>query len=77
MVYLSDEEDRNEFAKRAAQDFAKFPDHSTFGDVKPGSYLALRWGMGEDCVLVLKLDENFEPINYQQLVNGYKKFKIS
>lgn len=68
MVYLSEEEAQIEFAKKAAEDFAKFPDHCTYGELGPGSYLAMRHGMGGDCVLVLKLDENFEPTNYQQLV---------
>lgn len=63
-----DETKQLAFAEKAAADFAAHPDHATFGDCEPGSFLAIRWGMGGDCVLVLKLDEFHEPTNYQQLV---------
>lgn len=56
------------FARKAAAHFAVHDLHSSYGDLKPGSLLALRWGLGNDCVLVVRLDENFEPCNYQQLI---------
>lgn len=57
------------FAEKAAAHFAKQPMHSSYGDTTPGSLLGLRWGLGEDCVLVLKLDENHIPTNYQNIVD--------
>jgi hypothetical protein len=33
----------------------------------------MRWGMGGDCVLVLKLDEDFELVNYQQIIRTVKE----
>ena len=59
-----------EFAKRAANFFEKSDHHYSFtdGDVEQGCKIALRWGLGRDCVLVIKLDEFFEPIIYKQLV---------
>ena len=59
-----------EFARAAAKNFAAHPEKSTFskGALEPGCFLALRWGLGEDCVLVVKLDENHTPINYAQLI---------
>jgi hypothetical protein len=68
MVYMSQEEAQIRFAKEAAKDFAEHSEHISFGSAEPGSFLALRWGLGGDCVLVLKLDEDFIPTNYQQLV---------
>jgi hypothetical protein len=59
---------RLKFAEDAAAAFKKDPNMATYGDVTAGSFLALRWGMGNDCVLVVKLDENDEPVNFQQLV---------
>lgn len=56
-----------EFAYKAAKDFAANKNHATFGDIAPGNFLALRWGMGGDCVLVVKLDW-CEPTNYTGLV---------
>ena len=59
-----------EFAKKAAKAFAGNSELSTFsyGAPTPGSFLALRWGLGEDCVLVIKIDENHTPTNYAQLI---------
>lgn len=68
LTTVEEELEKIEFAKKAALDFEMHPDHSTCGSLEPGSYLAIRWGLGNDCVLVLKLDENFESINYQNLV---------
>ena len=56
------------FVKQAVKRFGESPGLATFGDVRPGEYLALRWGMGEDCVLVIRLDKNFEPINFHQAI---------
>jgi hypothetical protein len=73
MVYWSDLEEEMAFAQRAAKHFAEHPEHSSFGDLKPGSFLALRWGIGNDCVVILKLDEHFEPTNYQQLIRKFQR----
>lgn len=56
------------FAKKAADWFGKNPKGMTYsadGDLTPGSLLAIRWGMDMDCVVVVKLDECFQPVNYQ------------
>ena len=65
------------FAKKAARSFAEHPNFSSFSlkSIEPGCFLALRWGLGDDCVLVLKLDENHIPTNYTQLIRKYKKEK--
>jgi hypothetical protein len=67
MTTKDEELARLAFAEKAAEDFIKNPKHWSYGDLTPGSLLAIRWGMGEDCVLVLKLDEYHENVNYQQL----------
>lgn len=71
-VYLSEELVQIEFAKKAARHFATHSEHSTFtdGEVVPGCLFAVRWGLGDDCVLVLKLDEMHTPTNYYQLVRS-------
>ncbi len=72
-VYLSEELEQIEFAKRAAKCFqenAKFRSYTDGGEIQPGGLLALRWGLGDDCVLVLKLDEAHVPVNYQQLAKA-------
>lgn len=67
MTTRRDEQERLAFAERAARHFAANPDHASFGDVEPGTFLALRWGMGDDCVLVVRLTDE-PPVNYQGLV---------
>ena len=75
MTYINDEIETQEFAKLAAERFAGNKELYSFTKDKiiPGCLFALRWGLGEDCVVVFKLDENFEPINFQQLVKKYTK----
>lgn len=71
MVHLSDELAQIEFAKSAAEYFAAHPAKASYGEIAPGQLLALRWGLGDDCVLVLKLDELHVPTNYAQLVREF------
>jgi len=68
MTTKSEELARLAFAEKAAVDFAEYPQHATYGDIGCGLFLAIRWGMGNDCVLVVRQDENDEAVNYQQLI---------
>lgn len=70
MTTVSEEETLMVFAKKAAQDFKDHPDHASYGEIGEGNFLALRWGMGNDCVLVLKQDEYWQPVNFQGLVKA-------
>lgn len=74
MIYMSEDEEVREFAKKAAMFFAKHEGHRTYanGPVEAGCLLAMRWGLGDDCVVVVRLDEDFEPVNYQQLIRQYE-----
>ncbi len=67
-VSVSEELRQLRFAKEAARHFAAHPDISSFGDIEPGALLALRWGLADDCVVVLRLDRDFIPTNYRRLV---------
>jgi hypothetical protein len=71
-VYPTELRDEMAFAERAAASFAENPTHWTFagGDPEPGQLLALRWGLGNDCVLVVKLDAEHEPTLYAQLIRA-------
>lgn len=68
MTSVEEEESLLKVVKDAAENFEGNPKHASFGDLTPGSYLALRWGLGEDCILILKLDHYFENRNYQQAI---------
>ena len=72
MTSISDTEELLDFVKKAANHFSQNEQHSTFGDLIPGSYLAIRWGLGNDCVLVLKVDENSQIVVFQQAINKEK-----
>jgi hypothetical protein len=70
MTTEREELERLEFARKAAAHFAEHPEHCsyTLGDIVPGVFLALRWGLDKDCVLVLKLDEYERPVNFQNII---------
>lgn len=68
MTSIASEESLVAFAAMVAARFAADPRLATLGDLKPGSLLAIRWGLGDDCVLVVRLDEEFEPVNFQQAI---------
>lgn len=71
MTHINAEEATADFAKRAADLFHNDPRKHTFTDsgrLVPGELFAIRWGMGNDCVVVFRIDEDFEPINFQELI---------
>jgi len=75
ITYLDEEQKVLDFVRAAAEHFEKHPKHYSFttGEIEPGCLLALRWGLGEDCVLIFRLDEYFQPIIFQQAINREEK----
>ena len=71
MIYAEEVSKELDFARRAAERFAKDEKLFTYGDIESGGFLALRWGLGEDCVVVVKIDSDHIPTNYQQLIREY------
>lgn len=73
IVYMSDDDEVRYFAKKAAMFFAKHEDYCTFtrGGIEAGELFAVKFGIDNDCVVVFRIDKNFEPINYQQLIDKY------
>ena len=69
-ICLKEEKERADFALRAAANFAKYPEHSVYTDAEiiPGCEIGLRWGLDNDCVLVLQFAEFVEPVLYAQVV---------
>lgn len=77
MTYASRERETIEFAEKAARHFKAHPKCWTYssGELAEGDcLLALRWGCGDDCVVVVKLDEYFGAINFQELVRSVGDF---
>ncbi len=70
MTTLEEEKELITFVESAAKCFEENPKYITFtlGAVEPGCYLGIRWGLGEDCILVVKLDDNFGAVNFQNVI---------
>ena len=71
LIDMRTEDELEDFARAAAATFAKDPMAATYSGVMPidvSKYIAVRWGMAHDCVLVLKLDEQFEPVCYRGII---------
>lgn len=71
IVNAEHEMKRIQFAEKAARYFALHPECYSFSDVdlSPGCLLAMRCELDDDCVLVLKLDDYFEPTKYQNIIS--------
>jgi hypothetical protein len=72
MTSVNRELDIVDFVKRAAEYFEANPEGATFGDIEPDSLLAIRWGLGNDCVLVVRLHEYEQSVVYQQAIKKEK-----
>ena len=61
-------EDKIEFAKKAGKAFEKEGVY-TFtenGEIEEFEYFAVKWGLGDDCVLVFRIGD--EPIIFKQFI---------
>jgi hypothetical protein len=58
---------RMDFAKKAAEHFAANPNHWTFGEIGADELLGLRWGCGNDCVLVIRQADE-EAVIFGQII---------
>lgn len=72
-IYMSDEEERQAFARKAAAWFVKHPEHRTYtdGEILPGKWFASKWGLDENCVVVFKIDADHGVTNYQELMREF------
>lgn len=71
MVILDlDEEQRIlDFAKKAARNFRDTKNVTyTSSEIAEGCLFAVKWGCADTSVLVFKLDENFEPRVFEDLI---------
>jgi hypothetical protein len=74
-VYESDVLEELEFARRAGAKFSADPRMWSYSDeeIQPGILIALRWGLGDDCVLVMRLHDYFTPTIYAQMARATPK----
>ena len=69
-VDINDDDEVKTFALLAAKAFAKNDVLRTFtnGDIEPNCLFAVRWGANKDCVLVLRLHEYAEVLNFTNII---------
>ncbi len=70
-IHLADTDAEKEFVLEAAKVFQKNPNiisYSYHAQPREGELLALRWGLGNDCVLVLQVDPCYEPAIYENII---------
>lgn len=65
---IEDEEARVAFVKEAARMFKADERLATFGDLTPGSLLAIRWGMHDRSIMVVKLDAEDTPSVFRDAI---------
>lgn len=72
---IEEEQEKIDFAKMAAAAFSKDENMKTFtiGDIIPGCFFAVRWGLLDDCVLVFRLGEDNPTIYTQSIIDERKK----
>lgn len=68
LVRLSELEEEQSFAKQSAEDFSGNEKWHVLGTIAPGEKIALRWGLDNDCVLILQLSEAHTPTIYQNII---------
>lgn len=73
----TEETTRLEFARKAAAYFAENPAAVTYtkSGLEPDCFVAFRWGLGGDCVVVFKTHEYEEIVNYVQFIPRDKAAK--
>jgi hypothetical protein len=66
------ESEVKEFAVRAMTAFMSDNRKDTFtddGNIKPGDLFAMRWGLMDRGILVFRIDESFEPVNFVDCIS--------
>jgi hypothetical protein len=69
---LAMELERSEFLRDAVKAFkdSSEPSLSTYGNLQAGSLLAIRYGMMDRSILVVRLDAEYVPVLYTDILEG-------
>ena len=71
MTSFKDLDDKVSFATAAKDHFRHNPKSITFskhGQPEPGEFYAVRFGLDNDCVVIFKIDEYEEILNFQNCI---------
>lgn len=68
VIDLTEQAERTDFATKAAVYFAKNPNKTSYttGAIETDALFAIRWGLGQDCVLVFRIQD--EPELYENII---------
>ncbi len=68
IVSIIEETEKLKFIEEAAEHFAKHPEHSSYTseNIVEGCWFAVRWGLGNDCILAFKVGS--EPELFEQVI---------
>lgn len=71
MLNLEEQQEKLEFVKEAAEFFKQNPTYTSYtsGKIVPGCLFALRFGLGGDCVVVFRIDDDFPVENFTQVID--------
>lgn len=71
MSNLEEQQEKLDFVKEAAEFFKSNPSYTSYtsGRIVPGCLFALRFGLGSDCVVVFRVDENWPVENFTQVIS--------
>lgn len=76
LTSIEQEKELISFVEKAALCFLKSDKFSTYtesGNILPGDLMAVRWGLGNDCIMVFRISDDFEPRVYQQVIKTSKE----
>jgi len=69
MLCMAEELKKLRFVTEAKKYMNNNPKTYSYGDLEPGAYFAVRFGLGDDCLLVFRIDPDCAIDNYQQILN--------
>lgn len=70
---IETENEQVEFAQEAARVFSVDANLATYGgEIKSGAFLAIRWGLMDRSVLLVRVDKDHEPTVYKDIITGHK-----
>ena len=67
-ISLQEAEAKTGFVRKAARYFEENLEGHTYGELEPGELFAIRWGLGNDCILVFRIDPECTLENFTQVI---------
>lgn len=69
MLTMSEELKKLRFVTEAKKYMNSRPKCYSYGVLEPGEYFAMRFGLGDNCLVVFRIDPDCNIENYQQILD--------